>query len=250
MWIDPIAFYIGSIAIHWYGIAWALAFLLVLYYPSSLVKSSKKMTEHWQDIVSTALLASVIGGRLGEMIFFQMGTLLAHPLKLFAIREGGMSFHGALILGSLAFIWLSRRYKIDFWSLTDAALINLPLALGIVRIANFINGELWGRITDQSWGVAFPGSVMLRHPSQLYEAFLEGLVLWGIMRLAVNYNLPKGYLTAIFFIGYASLRLIVETFYREPTYDWVQILSTGQLLCIGMITIGVLMGMHHWQQKG
>jgi phosphatidylglycerol:prolipoprotein diacylglycerol transferase len=165
------------------------------------------------------------------------------------IWEGGMSFHGALLLGALTLAWMARRLKVEFLVITDAAVVNLPLALGLVRIANFINAELVGRITDQSWGVQFPAyGPLLRHPSQLYEAFLEGLVLFAIMRYSANRKLPKGYLSAIFTSSYAVMRLLVESYYREPTYDLTYFASTGQILCSLMLIVGILMGVYCWKE--
>ncbi|MCP8352604.1 prolipoprotein diacylglyceryl transferase [Candidatus Synchoanobacter obligatus] len=253
MWIDPVAFHFFSWPIHWYGIAWAVSFLAILYCPPKRARDSIALTKYWHDIVSNALLASVIGGRLGEMLFYQYGLLLNQPWSMFMVWQGGMSFHGALILGGLTLWGMSKRYGINFWDITDASLIQLPLGLGIVRIANYINGELIGRVTEQTWGMSYVEGALHRHPSQLYEAVLEGLLLGILMHGYAKYHPPRGRLTILFMFGYASVRLLVECYFREPTYELFQWISTGQLLSVLMLLVGGLMAtalryQHHKRQ--
>lgn len=244
--IDPVAFSIYGLSIRWYGIAWALAYLILLLMPSYKTCESQKLKSIWPDVVSNSLLASIIGGRLGEMLLYQHQRLFADPWLLFRIWEGGMSFHGAFFFIILTLWWMSKREKVSFWDITDAALIHVPLALGIVRLANYINGELCGRVTDTSFGVIHPGcGVLPRFPSQLYEAFGEGLLLWGLMYWLSQYNIKRGMLSAIFVMGYALIRLIIELHFRAPTYDLLETMSNGVLLSILMLISGILMAFSH-----
>ena len=250
MWFDPVAFYILSFPVRWYGIAWATSFLFMLYVPSHLALQSKPIKSHWQDIVCNALLAAVIGGRLGEMLIFQHEVLLADPLSLIKIWQGGMSFHGALLCGGLSFIYMARYYSINFWVLSDAAVVHLPVTFFLVRIANFINGELCGRVTDVSWAVRMPQCGYLpTHPSQLYEAGGEGLLLWLMVYGVSKYYKTKGVVAVSFVVSYSIIRLWIETYFRAPTYELSQILSSGQILCLLMICIGLLMGMSCWKYQ-
>lgn len=244
--IDPVAFSIFGISIRWYGIAWACAYLILLLMPSFKTCESKKLKAIWPDVVSNALLASIIGGRLGEMLIYQHQAFLADPWLLFRVWEGGMSFHGAFLLSTLVLIWMSKREKVSFWDMTDGALIHVPIALGIVRLANYVNGELCGRVTNTVYGVVHPNCGLLpRFPSQLYEAFGEGLLLWGLMYWISQYNLRRGMLSAIFLIGYSLIRLIIELYFRTPTYDLFESISSGVLLCGLMLLSGVLMSVYH-----
>tara|TARA_B100001989_G_scaffold244489_1_gene213286 strand:- start:41 stop:811 length:771 start_codon:yes stop_codon:yes gene_type:complete len=240
--IDPVALKIGSFSIRWYGLSWVASFLFMTYFPPKDIIRFPKLSAIWHDVVANAVIASVIGGRIGEMVFYRLDALIDNPLSLFAIWEGGLSFHGALLASVCTLLMMSRKYKVPFFHMTDIGVMNLPLALGLVRVANFINGELYGRVTDQSWGMRFYGSgPMLRHPSQLYEAALEGLVLWLLLRYIHSFKPKPGVMSTSFVLGYASLRLVVEFWFREPTYEWSTIISTGQLLCSIMLLIGILM---------
>lgn len=244
--IDPIAFTIYGISIRWYGIAWACAYIILLLMPSYKICASKKLRALWPDVVSNALLSSIIGGRVGEMLVYQHQAFFADPLLLFRIWEGGMSFHGAFLLSALTLVWMSKKEKVSFWDITDGALIHVPIALGIVRLANYVNGELCGRVTSTSFGMIHPGCGLLpRFPSQLYEAFGEGLLLWGFMYWIAQYRLRRGMLSASFLIGYSFIRLVIELYFRLPTYDVLSSVSTGVLLCGLMMLSGLLMGIYH-----
>lgn len=243
--IDPIAFEIAGFAIRWYGIAWAISFLLILYIPSHYVKKAPWASQ-WEDIVTNTLLVVIIGGRVGSVVVSQPYRLLHDPLLLFRIWEGGMSFFGALLAGTLYLRWYAKKHRIPFLELTDAGLIHIPLTIFIVRIANFVNGELWGRVTDQSWGYHFPKSGdLLRHPSQLYEAFLEGLVLWAILYIVSIKTNKRGNVSQAFLLGYGIFRLLVECLYREPSYELGHYISTGQLFSL----LVVLSGCYLWISK-
>lgn len=241
--IDPVAIQLGPLSIYWYGIAWAVSFMFILYVPSHYVKKAS-WSSKWEDIVSNTMIAIIVGGRLGSMLIYQRAVFMSDPLAAFRLWEGGMSFYGAAISGGLYIKWYTRRHKIDFFALSDAALIHLPLPIFLVRIANFINGELWGRVTDQSWGYYFPKSgSLLRHPSQLYEAVLEGLVLWCLVYLVSRQTNHKGYVTTTFVIGYGVFRCWIETYFREPSYELSVHISTGQLFSILFICFGLLVAM-------
>ena len=240
--IDPVAFKLGTLSVRWYGLAWAFSYIFLCYFPHRLIKSYPILQKNWHEIVSNAVIASVIGGRLGEVLFYQTVMLLNDPLRVFYIWEGGLSFHGALICGAITLYWMSKKYRTTYFQISDIAVINLPIALGIVRVANFVNGELWGRVTDQSWGVHFPAAgPLLRHPSQLYEAFFEGVILWLIMLFVANKNPRHGILTSAFIVFYAGLRLVIECLFREPTFEWTSYASTAQILCLAMLLTGILM---------
>lgn len=242
--IDPVAIEIAGFAIRWYGIAWAISFLIVMYLPSHYVKKAKWASQ-WQDIVTNILLAGIIGGRIGSVVVSQPYQLYQDPLLLFRIWKGGMSFFGAILLGGLYIYWYARKHRIQFLELSDAGLIHFPIAIGIVRIANFINGELWGRITDQSWGFHFKhAGPLLRHPSQLYEACLEGLILWGILYLVSIKTNTRGYVTVAFGLFYGLFRFGIESYFREPSYDLTPMISTGQLFSLVMVVSSGLIALN------
>ena len=239
--IDPIAFHVLGLSIRWYGIAWAIAFAIMLYIPSHRVKQSKSLSVIWQDLVCNTLLACVVGGRLGEMLFYQYARMLSDPWIIIRIYEGGMSFHGALLAGVLVFYFTAKRHRINFWDIADGALIHLPCALGIVRVANYINGELCGRVTSGPFGVLVDGcGGYLVFPSQLYEAMLEGGVLWLFLYGISLYEPRRGIISSAFIVGYASMRLLVEVYFRAPTYELTSYLSTGALMSIVMLAAGLL----------
>ena len=239
--IDPIAFNVLGLSIRWYGIAWAVSFAIMLYMPSHRVRQSKSLSAIWQDLVCNALLASVVGGRLGEMIFYQHARALSDPWVVIRIYEGGMSFHGAILAGTLVFYLTAKRYRINFWDIADGALIHLPCALGIVRVANYINGELCGRVTTGEFGVLVKGcGGHPVFPSQLYEAMLEGGALWLILYGLSLYEPRRGVISSAFVIGYASMRLLAEVYFRAPTYELTPYLSTGTLMSIVMLLAGLL----------
>lgn len=248
--IDPVAFRIGSFPVRWYGVMWAVGYLFMLYCPPKRVKDFPRLQKNWQDLVSWGLMASIVGGRIGEMFFYQFHHLKQDPWLMLRIWEGGMSFHGAIFLGFFVLLWQASRLRIDCWHLFDCVVIHLPLPIGLVRVANFINGELCGRVTESLIGMQVPGcGVLNRYPSTLIEAFSEGLLLWGVMLLCSRFISSKGYLSSIFLIGYAGIRLIIEGLFREPTYDLHPTIATATLLCLVMLCCGVLMMMYHIHQQ-
>ena len=189
--IDPVFLSIGPLQFRWYGLMYVLSFIATYFIIRSEV-TRKKLSltkDDVADLVFYGAMGVVLGGRTGYILFYNLGFYLANPLKLFAVWEGGMSFHGGFLGVLLAFWLYARRKKIPFLTLIDMAALCAPVGLGLGRIGNFINGELYGRATDSAWGMVFPGSDGVpRHPSQLYEAFLEGLVLFFIVRLVSRHT--------------------------------------------------------------
>jgi len=245
--IDPIAFSLGPIKVHWYGLmylfgfasAWVLANFRVKNYHLNWSK------EEISDLIFFIALGTIIGGRLGYMLFYNFDQLISNPISTFKIQEGGMSFHGGLLGVFTALIFFTKKFKRPFLQVADFCIPLVPLGLLAGRAGNFINGELWGRITDMPWGMVFPAADMNpRHPSQLYEMGLEGIGLFILVWWYANKPRPAGCVAAIFLIGYAICRIIVECF-REPdlqigfiAFDW---LTMGQLLSIPMLIVGLIL---------
>jgi phosphatidylglycerol:prolipoprotein diacylglycerol transferase len=242
--VNPTIIKIGPLAIRWYGVMYLIGFtasyLLVMYQ----LKRTKKKNITIQDIgslYSFLILGLILGARLGYVIFYDLGAYLRSPLEIFAVWHGGMSFHGGLIGSILAGIVYCRKNKIDFWELSDLIIVTAPIGLGLGRLGNFINGELYGRITGAPWGMVFPsGGPLPRHPSQLYEFLLEGVLLFAILWSVKNKNLKAGTLTSLFLILYGIFRFFVE-FYRQPDQQigfLFGFFAMGQLLSVATILSG------------
>lgn len=249
--LDPIAFEIGPVSVHWYGLAYMFGLLFGWLYCRSLLGNA----ELWNgkpvadkaladDLLLWTTLGVVIGGRLGYVLFYEPAYFLANPQDIPKLWQGGMSFHGGLAGVCLA-VWLFARSKgLAMLSIADVACASAPIGLFFGRLANFVNGELWGRPSDVPWAMVFPdGGPVARHPSQLYEASLEGLALFLIIRYFTHVKkvLPMpGYASGIFFAGYALARIAGENF-REPDYEhafsagW---LTPGIVYSVPMIAIG------------
>lgn len=242
--IDPVFLSIGPLHFRWYGLMYVLAFIATYFIIRAEVKRKQLAltADDVADLVFYGAMGVVLGGRIGYILFYNPGFYLANPLKLFAVWEGGMSFHGGLLGVALAFWLYARRKKIPFMTLADMAALCAPVGLGLGRIGNFINGELYGRATDVPWGIIFPGSDGVpRHPSQLYEAFMEGLVLFFIVRLMSRRYSAPGIACWSFVAGYGLFRFIVE-FFRQPDAHiglFFGLFSEGQLLSLPMFIAGV-----------
>lgn len=248
--IDPVIFSLGPLKVRWYGLMYVIGFgasyFLVKYQIQRF--GYKNLANHFDNINITLIISLIIGGRLGYVLFYSLPYYLEQPLEIVAIWHGGMSFHGALlalIIGGALFAWIK---KIDFWKGADIYAVTIPIGLGCGRLGNFINGELFGRTTEVPWAMIFPyGGPSPRHPSQLYEAFLEGLVLFLILWSVKHKpwqpgsSWPHGSLLALFLMGYGMMRFVVE-FFREPDPQVgliAGIFTMGQLLCLAMIAGGL-----------
>jgi len=245
---DPVAISLGPVSIHWYGLMYLTGFLLFFMLGRYRIKYGPQTAitnELLDDILFFGMLGVIIGGRLGHVLFYQFGYYLENPLGIFAIWEGGMSFHGGFLGVIIAMVILARRRGIHWLQITDFGVPLVPLGLGAGRIGNFINAELWGRPTDVAWGMIFPYVDELpRHPSQLYQFFLEGIVLFLLVWIYSTKSRPLGAVTGMFMVGYGIVRSIAE-FYREPTEGFMGLLtfgvSMGQWLSIPMILVGIAM---------
>jgi len=244
--IDPIIFSIGPVALRWYGMMYLIAFLGAMFLAN---KAADKSAGQWtrdqvSDLLFYGFLGVILGGRIGYVLFYQWEYFLADPLYLFQIWQGGMSFHGGLLGVILAVYIFSRQSGKSFLSVGDFVAPLVPLGLGMGRLGNFINAELWGRQTDVPWAMVFPTDALQlpRHPSQLYEFFLEGVVLFIIMYIITRKPRTLGLASGSFLIGYGVFRTIVE-FFREPDAHlglYFSFISKGQILSIPMILIGML----------
>lgn len=252
--IDPIAFHIGPVPIRWYALAYLAGFLLGWKYVVHLIK--KYYAGHTppsgralgildaDDFLPWGIVGVILGGRLGYVLFYQFEMYLDNPAAILMVWQGGMSFHGGVLGVLVAMALFARRRGISFLQLTDLVCCAAPIGLFFGRIANFINGELYGRVTSVPWGMEFPyGGAVPRHPSQLYEAFLEGLVLFIVLALLVRMPTIRaraGFLAGVFLAGYGASRFFVE-FFREPDAQIGLIadaVSMGQILCLPMILGG------------
>jgi phosphatidylglycerol:prolipoprotein diacylglycerol transferase len=242
-----IIFSIGFISVRWYSVAYIIGiiggwYLLKFFNKKENLFDAKKIED---DSFFYVIIGIILGGRLGYVLFYNLMFYLKHPLEIFKIWHGGMSFHGGLIGVIMAFYLLAKKYKINYLSLLDIASITAPIGLFFGRIANFINQELYGRVTTSKIGVVFDGTDGLpRHPSQLYEAFSEGLLLFCIMFFMANNTNAlkrKGCMVGTFLFGYGISRFFVE-FFREPDNQVGYLLTyftLGQLLCVPMIMVGI-----------
>jgi phosphatidylglycerol:prolipoprotein diacylglycerol transferase len=243
--IDPVAFHLGSWPVYWYGLMYLFGLLIAWVLMSFRARHSGQFTlEQVSDILFFSALGIILGGRLGYMIFYDWPLLWSEPLTIFQTWKGGMSFHGGLLGVILALGWFSRKLKRSIFELTDFVAPVVPIGLGLGRIGNFINGELWGRVTTVSWGMIFPsGGPLPRHPSQLYESFFEGFVLFLILWFYSRRPRPLGAVSGLFLLGYGLFRFGLE-FFREPDVQigflWDNF-TEGQLLSLPMILLGVMM---------
>ena len=253
---NPIALQIGPLAIRWYGLMYLLAFGLFILLGRSRIKQRPELgwsAQDLDDLLFYGILGVVLGGRLGEVLFYQPGYYLQHPAEIVAVWKGGMSFHGGFIGVLIAMIWFARKTQRGFWQVADFVAPLVPLGLAAGRIGNFINGELWGRPADPSlpWAMVFPYvDALPRHPSQIYQALGEGLLLFVILWFYTSKPRAAGAASAAFLIGYGLLRFAAE-FFRTPDPGIFGVLSLGlstaQWLCVPMIAAGI--GLLAWAQR-
>lgn len=251
--IDPVALRLGPLAIHWYGLTYLVAFALFLLlgrlrlrHPSfaNLQGVSAWSARDVEDILFLGVVGVVAGGRIGYCLFYKPAYYLTHPLEVFAVWQGGMSFHGGLLGVIAALAWFSISRKKPFWQVADLVAPCVPTGLAAGRVGNFINGELWGRVADPSlpWAMVFRGAGdMPRHPSQIYQFLLEGLLLFVVLWWYARKPRPQGQVAAVFVLGYGVMRFVAE-FFREPDAHLGLLtlgMSMGQWLCLPMIVGGV-----------
>ena len=245
--IDPVLFQIGPFALRWYSIAYILGIVLGSIYADWLNKKDpvEKELKIFDDFIVWAVVGIIIGGRLGYVLFYNFSLYLQNPIDIIKVWQGGMSFHGGFLGVTIAAIIYAKKKKVNLLILFDLLACAAPIGLFFGRISNFINGELYGRVTSSKLGVVFPNSDGLpRHPSQLYEALLEGLVLFIVLLLLANFsNLKKipGVLAGIFVSGYGISRFVVE-YFREPDAQIGLIfgeISLGQILSLPMVLVGI-----------
>lgn len=246
--IDPNLIEFGPLKVRWYGLMYVLGFLAsyLLIPHQDRARRQGLRGKTLQDLFYYLVLGLIIGARLGYILFYQYPYLmdyLRHPIEIIAVWHGGMSFHGGLLGALIAGLWFCRRRGLSFWDVADAVIVTAPIGLGLGRLGNFINGELFGRESSVPWAMVFPeGGPVPRHPSQLYEVFLEGLVLFIVLWGLRNRTFRPGTMVCLFLGGYGLMRFIVE-FFRQPDPQigllW-GVLSMGQVLCLGMIAAAVL----------
>lgn len=245
--IDPVALEIGPFAVRWYALAYIAGLLLGWRYCILLARRSPAKITRAQidDFLFWAILGVIIGGRLGYVLFYNPVHYVQHPLEIFAVWRGGMSFHGGFVGVFIAAVWFARKYKIPLLALADVVVPAVPIGLFLGRLANFVNGELYGRVGDVPWAMVFPGGGPYpRHPSQLYEAGMEGVLLfvllWALAFPARGLKAP-GLLSGAFLSAYAIFRIMAEMF-REPDAQIGYLLgglSMGQILSVPLLIGGL-----------
>lgn len=244
--INPVIFQIGPIAPRWYGLMYLIGFV----YTYTLLKKYHKWlglpsTEVVDSVLGTLVLGLIICARIGYVVFYNWTETMAGPwYEPIAVWHGGLSFHGAFVGVIIASIYVTRKYRIPWLRLTDILALSTPVGMGLGRIANFINGELWGRVSNVPWAMVFPtGGPYSRHPSQLYQSFLEGVVMFILLRLVWARKPRVGVLSATYVLAYAAFRILVE-FVREPDAQVGFLfggITMGQLLSIFMVLGGILL---------
>jgi prolipoprotein diacylglyceryl transferase len=244
---DPVALQLGPLGIHWYGLMYLIGFLSLLWLGKWRARTQPERgwkSSEIDDILFYGALGVIIGGRLGYVMFYQPAYYLSHPLEIAYLWQGGMSFHGGFLGVLVAMVLFARKTGKRWLAVMDFVAPLVPLGLGAGRLGNFINGELWGRTTDVAWGMVFPQVDQLaRHPSQLYQFALEGVVLFVLLWWYSSKPRPVGAVSGLFLIGYGSFRFLVE-FTREPDSFLGLLalgLSMGQWLSLPMVAVGIWM---------
>lgn len=260
--IDPIALQLGPLSIHWYGITYLVAFGLFmflgtrrLHHPpfATFTGARAWMRRDVEDFLFLGVLGVVLGGRLGYCLFYKPAYYVAHPLEVFYVWQGGMSFHGGLLGVAVAMLWFAHSRRRSVLEVADFVAPCVPTGLAAGRVGNFINGELWGRFAspDVPWGMVFAhsGSMQPRHPSQIYQFLLEGMLLFVLLWLYARHERRPGQVAAVFLMGYGVLRFVAE-YFREPDAFLGLLslgMSMGQWLCVPMMAAGLVLWL--WAQR-
>lgn len=242
--INPVIIKIGALQIRWYGMMYVLGFVSLYFLVQSQIKKKQDeiLANHFENINFTLMLSVILGGRLGYVLFYNLPYYLENPFEIMATWQGGMSFHGALFGVIIGGNWYCKTRKLDFWKTADIYVVAIPIGLGLGRIGNFINAELYGRESHLPWAMVFPGGGHeSRHPSQLYEFMLEGVLLFIILWKAKDRGYPTGFMLSFFLIGYGVFRIIAELFRQpDPQIGFIGILTMGQILSMAMIVLGII----------
>ena len=244
--IDPVAFSLGPLSVRWYGLMYLFGFAFAMWLAGRRADAPNSgwTRNEVSDLLFYGFLGVILGGRVGYVLFYNFALFLADPFYLFKIWTGGMSFHGGLIGVITAMVWFAHKTNRHFFTVADFVAPLIPFGLGVGRIGNFLNGELWGRVTDVPWAIIFPeAGPEPRHPSQLYQFALEGVVLFIILNLFWRKNPPRGAISGMFLLFYGLFRFLVE-FVRQPDSQlglYFQEISMGQILSTPMIIAGALM---------
>ena len=249
---NPVALSVGPLSIHWYGLMYLAAFFQFWWLGKHRIQTHPLLLQSgWtvqqlDDLLFYGVLGVILGGRLGQVLFYEPGYYFANPSQILAIWQGGMSFHGGFLGVLVAMAYCAYKWQRSWLGITDFIAPLVPLGLAAGRIGNFINGELWGRVADPSlpWAMVFPRVDSLpRHPSQLYQAAMEGLMLFIILWIYSGKARPSGAISGVFLIGYGAFRFLAE-FFRTPDdgiFGLSEEISMGQWLSLPMILVGVLM---------
>lgn len=256
--INPIALQLGPLKVHWYGLMYLVGFvgawLLGIYRTKRPWQTVLTTSEQVSDVLFYAALGVILGGRIGYVLFYNLPYYFHHPIQVFYVWDGGMSFHGGLLAVLLAAWLLSRKLKKHFFDLTDFFAPMVPIGLAAGRLGNFINGELYGRVTNSWVGMVYPkGGPLPRYPSELFEFACEGVLLFIMLWLFSNKPRPRMAVSALFLVGYAIARFSME-FFRQPdpqlgfiAFGW---LTMGQLLCIPMFILGLCLFYLVFKKRG
>ena len=249
--IDPVALSLGPIQIHWYGLMYLLGFSGAWWLGRLRAERFGWTTVEVEDLLFYGAIGVIVGGRLGYSLFYDLPALIDNPLNLFKIWQGGMSFHGGLLGVVIAFGFFARATGKSYFSISDFIVPMVPVGLFFGRIGNFINGELWGKVSDVPWAMIFPNAGPLtRHPSQLYEAMLEGVLLFLILWIYSAKPKPPGAVSGLFLLGYGFFRFVVE-FVRVPDQQYgyllLDLITMGQILSLPMIVIGLFITVRAFQ---
>ena len=253
--IDPVAIAVGPFVVRWYALAYIVGLLIGWRYCLLLADPPPRLVERRDidDFLVWATLGVVLGGRIGYVLFYKPGYYVEHPLEALYLWHGGMSFHGGALGVTIAILWFTRARRLPVFAFSDIIAEAIPIGLFFGRIANFINGELFGRETDVPWAMIFPnGGSVARHPSQLYEAACEGLLLFLLLLIAEHSGARRrpGIVSGLFLVGYAAARMSGELFRQPDVQLGFLVFGTtmGQLLSIPLLIAGILLGLWAWRR--